>query len=264
MKATIQILATALASLLATVSEGQDCHSGAVTTHEAFLYGRFEVRMQSAAGDGIVSSFFQYNVDLDCNWPAENNEIDVEMTGNRSDSVQFTTHYPGPVGRTQIIPVGFNPHTGFHTYAFEWTPGVVRWFIDGELAYTQNQPFVRDLVHPMRILMNLWAADAPSWVGEWTGAPLPVASHYDYVSYASYTPGMGDTGDGQQLHVGVDRRVRRLGPEPLGSLRIRRLRSQLLHVCLVEGIGERRAAASANDSTRGPDSSRSRHVSPER
>ena len=127
-------------------------------THQAYQYGRFETRMQSAKGNGIVSSIFFYNIDLGCNWPAENNEIDIEMTGNRDASVQFVTHYPGPWGVSQIVPTPFNPHEGMHDYAFEWEPGVVRWFVDDSLVYTQNEPYVDRLVYPMRIMMNLYAA----------------------------------------------------------------------------------------------------------
>ena len=180
--------------LAATAAPGQECYSGEVASHEAFLYGRFEVRIQSAAGDGVVSSFFLYNLDVGCNWPDENNEIDIEMTGNRSESVQFTTHYPGPVFHTRIVPVDFDPHAGLHTYAIEWTPGRVQWFVDGVLAYTQDERFVQGLVHPMRIMMNLWAVDSPGWAGTWTGRPLPLATRYEHVSFARYTPGAGDTG----------------------------------------------------------------------
>ena len=175
-------------------AQAQECAGGAISTHESFLYGRFETRMQSAQGDGIVSSFFLYNVDLGCNWPAENNEIDIEMTGNLDNSVQFTTHYPGPWSVTQIVPTDFNPHQSMHEYAFEWEPGVVRWFIDGQLTYTQNASFVDGLVYPMRILMNLWAADSPSWVGDWDPTVLPVRASYDYVRYYAYTPGTGNAG----------------------------------------------------------------------
>ena len=178
----------------ASSAPGQECYSGEIATREAFLHGRFEVRMQSAAGDGVVSSFFLYNLDVGCNWPAENNEIDVEMTGNRDRSLHFTTHYPGPFGYTRIVPVDFSPHAGLHTYAIEWTPGRLLSFVCGMLAYTQDEPIVQGLIHPMRIMMNLWATDAPDWAGPWTGEMLPLATHYEYVSYARYTPGAGDTG----------------------------------------------------------------------
>ena len=172
---------------------GQDCVGGEIRTNEAYLYGRFEVAMRSAAGDGVVSSFFLYNADVGCNWPAENNEIDVEMTGN-SEQVFFTTHYPGPWYYSDTYSPTFNPHEGVHDYVIEWEPGIVRWFVDGVLVNVQDQDFVADLIHPMRIMMNLWAAEASTWVGVWDPAIMPVTSVYDYVRYAAYTPGMGNTG----------------------------------------------------------------------
>ena len=42
------------------------------------------------------------------NW----NEIDIEMTGNRDSSVQFTTHHPGTPNSWsygEIVDVDFNP-----------------------------------------------------------------------------------------------------------------------------------------------------------
>jgi beta-glucanase (GH16 family) len=180
---------------------GQDCIGGAITSNINYLHGRFEVRMQSAEGNGVVSSFFMYNVDLNCNWPAENNEIDVEMTGN-SEDVLFTTHYPGPTSHNDVFDVPYNPHNEMHDYAFEWEPGIVRWFIDGQLVNVQDQPFVSNLIHPMRIMMNLWAANTPSWVGIWDPAIMPVSSQYEWVKYYAYTPGIGNYGTGNSYTFG--------------------------------------------------------------
>lgn len=180
-------------------SYSQECIGGAIRTHEAYLYGRFEVAMKSAEGDGVVSSFFLYNIDLDCNWPEEVNEIDIEMTGN-NETVQFTTHYPpgnpggNPWSVTNDQTYGFNPHDSIHEYAFEWEPGVVRWFIDDQLVYVQDQAFVDGLIYPMRILMNLWAADAPTWTGVWDPSIMPLQSEYEYVKFYEHTPGTGNFG----------------------------------------------------------------------
>ncbi|NNC95638.1 MAG: family 16 glycosylhydrolase [Chitinophagales bacterium] len=176
----------------------QACTGGQIYTKEAFTHGRFEVKMQSAEGNGVVSSFFLYNLDLNCNWPAENNEIDIEMTGNK-DSLYFTTHYPGPWYYGDVYEPSFNPHDTMVEYAFEWTPGVVKWFVEGQLVYTQNQPFVSQLIHPMRIMMNLWAANAVSWVGPWDPSIMPVQSEYELVRYYSYTPGSGNSGSGNNF-----------------------------------------------------------------
>ena len=188
-----------LAVLITTLSpsswaQNDQCDGGAIKTHEAFLYGRFETRMSSTQGSGIVSSFFLYNWDLDCNWPAENNEIDIEMTGNLDNSVQFTTHHPYLTSVTDIVPTPFNPHTTMVDYAIEWEPNVVRWFINGEVTTFFTHQYIQELVHPMRIFMNLWAVENLNWTGEWDPTAMPGMSRYDYVKYYAYTPGTGNAG----------------------------------------------------------------------
>ena len=172
---------------------GQEYNGGAITTKDSYLYGRFEVAMQSIQGSGIVSSFFLYNIEVGCNWPEQNNEIDIEMTGN-TDSVYFTTHHPGPWHYGKAFNFDFNPHDTLQRYTIEWEPGVVRWFVDDELIYFQSESVISDLKYPMAVLMNLWASDAVSWVGEWDPSILPLSSKYDYVRYYSYNPGEGDAG----------------------------------------------------------------------
>lgn len=182
-----------LAFSISTHAQDQDATGAQVLTHEAYQYGRFEVRMQSAPGDGIVSSYFLYNIDLNCNWPAENNEIDIEMTGN-VDDVYFTTHYPGAWHIGEQWDVAFNPHDEMHDYAIEWEPGVVRWFVDGELTFIQDASYVAQLIHPLRVMMNLWVANATTWVGDWDASVLPRTSHYEWVKIYTHTPGEGDYG----------------------------------------------------------------------
>jgi len=179
-------------------SDWEGCSAGAIQTDESYLYGRFEVRMKSADGDGIVSSFFTYNTDWDSNIGNLNwNEIDIEMTGNRDSSVQFTTHHPGnpnswSIG--EIIDVDFNPHQEFHDYAIEWTPTSIKWFIDNEEVYDQGQSIVDDLNFSQKIMMNIWPAIWESWVGEWDEEDTPKHSYYDYVRYYNYSPGDGSYG----------------------------------------------------------------------
>jgi len=173
--------------------EAQECIGGNIATNEAFLYGRFEVSMQSARGNGVVSSFFLYNLDLGCNWPEENNEIDIEMTGD-DEGILFTTHYPGPWYYTDSLGMGFDPHAALHDYAIEWEPGIVRWFVDGQLANVQDHSFVAGLQYPLRVIMNLWVSKIPSWVGVWDPAIMPLESMYDYVKVYEYTPGTGNYG----------------------------------------------------------------------
>ena len=176
----------------------EGCTAGSMRTDQSYLYGRFEVRMKSVDSDGVVSSFFTYNTDWESNLGNLNwNEIDIEMTGNRDSSVQFTTHHPGDPNSWsygEIIEVGFNPHQDFHDYAFEWTPQYIKWFVDGEEVYQQSESVVDDLNLSQKIMMNVWPAIWSDWVGEWSNQDTPQHVYYDYVRYYAYSPGYGDYG----------------------------------------------------------------------
>ena len=51
---------------------------------------------------------------------------------------------------------------------------MVRWFVDGAMVYSQTGDDVLPLIHPMRIMMNLWISPNPDWVGDFDPAVLPV------------------------------------------------------------------------------------------
>lgn len=158
-------------------------------TREAYTYGRFEVRMQAAQREGMLASFFTYH-DGGGPW----NEIDLEILGRYSDDVQFNTITAGQNSHLRHQAVSFNPHLDFHTYAFEWTPAYVAWFIDGVEAYRQTEAHIAMLVSEQKIMMNVWKPAFTNWVGSWSDDVLPAFAYYDWVSYAAYTPGAGDTG----------------------------------------------------------------------
>ena len=186
-------------------SNWDGCSVGSLRTDESYLYGRYEVRMKSADGDGIVSSFFTYNTNWEDNLGNLNwNEIDIEMTGNRDNSVQFTTHHPGsPYSWSygEIIDVDFNPHYEFHDYAFEWTPDYIKWFIDGIQVYEQNESIVDDLNFSQQIIMNIWPAIWEDWVGEWNEQDTPKHAYYDYVKYYEYVPNTGNYGTNNNFQL---------------------------------------------------------------
>ena len=158
-------------------------------TLEPVLYGKFEARYKPAQGEGLVSSFFVYNDDTP-NTPWV--EIDIELLGRFKQIVDMNTMTPSSHLRTHFVP--FNTHLDFFEYGFEWTPDYVAWFINGEEVYRQTAVHVADLNHPVKIMMNIWNPVFDDWVGIWDERILPRFAHYDWVRYASYTPGNGDTG----------------------------------------------------------------------
>ena len=158
-------------------------------TLDSLLYGKFEARYKPAQGEGLVSSFFVYNDDYP-NTPWV--EIDVELLGRFKQVVDMNAMTPGSHLRTHYVP--FNTHLDFFEYGFEWTPDYVAWFINGEEVYRQTADHVADLNHPVKIMMNIWNPVFDDWVGFWDERVLPRFAYYDWVRYASYTPGSGDTG----------------------------------------------------------------------
>jgi len=185
-----------LVLLLVSPGRGKNYKGAELRTRESYLYGRFEVRYKASAGEGHVSTFFTYN-DID---PTESwNEIDIEIHGRYTDDVQITTITPRQMIHLRHQWVPFNPHLDFHLYAIEWTPDYVAWFIDGEEVYRQTEEHVLTLRRPQKIMMNIWNPAYHDWVGPWCDQILPRFAYYDYVSYASYTPGAGDTGTGHNF-----------------------------------------------------------------
>ncbi|MGQ9852274.1 MAG: family 16 glycosylhydrolase [Candidatus Oleimicrobiaceae bacterium] len=190
------LMAGTLVLLLLAPLRAKNYKGAELRTRESYLYGRFEARYRASAGEGHVSTFFTYNdIDPTVAW----NEIDIEIHGRYQDDVQVTTITPRQMIHLRHQWVPFNPHVDFHLYAFEWTPEYVAWFIDGKEVYRQTEEHILTLRRPQKIMMNIWNPAYRDWVGSWSDQILPRFAYYDYVSYASYTPGAGDTGTGRNF-----------------------------------------------------------------
>ncbi len=181
--------------LLPTILTAKVYKGGEYRTKASYLYGRFEVKMKAVQREGMLSSFFTYNdmVPFDSQkW----NEIDIEIMGRYSDDVQYNTITPGQTNHVGRRQTPFNPSLDFHTYAIEWTPSYVAWFIDGTESYRQTGSQIQTLIHPQKIMMNIWIQSVllQNWSGVWNENSLPAFAYYDFVSYSSFTPDSGTSG----------------------------------------------------------------------
>ena len=113
---------------------------GELRTINTYRYGRYEVRMKSALGSGVVSSFFTYRdfwsegLTGSQHW----NEIDLEWLGNHDDKVQTNLIIQNGWDLPELINLDINPHEDFHTYAFEWTPSYIAFFVDEQIKILDN------------------------------------------------------------------------------------------------------------------------------
>jgi len=124
-----------------------------------FKYGRIEARIKGPAGAGTWGAFWMLGADIDERlWPWCG-EIDVtELLGKTSDKSYgylhgLTSSYAGR-GSSVDMPNGFVNE--YHTYAIDWFPDQIDWYVDGVLFHSE-QKIDRDWVfdHEFYLIMNL-------------------------------------------------------------------------------------------------------------
>jgi len=153
--------------------------SGAITSykHYSFAYGYVETRAKVPAGKGLWSAVW-----LMTREPDSSQEIDVmEVLGSRKSTAHSAMHWGTLTERHQVandFEAG-DLSTGFHTYAMEWSPQEIVWFIDGVAVFktAENIPWDH-----MYLTANLAVGGRSSW----GGAPdadtvFPAQMQIDYI-----------------------------------------------------------------------------------
>ncbi|MDO7874212.1 family 16 glycosylhydrolase [Hymenobacter sp. ASUV-10] len=103
---------------------------------QTFRYGRMEASIKLPSAQGVWPAFWML-ADPN-NWP-NTGEIDIMEAKHRNPtSVAGTVHYNAGGARytSREYNGNVNLSVGFHTYAVEWGPNVVRWYIDNTLYHT--------------------------------------------------------------------------------------------------------------------------------
>ncbi len=152
-----------------------------------FTYGRVEARIDIPNGQGIWPAFWMLGANFpELGWPLSG-EIDILENVGEKNVVYGALHGPGYSGGGNIGGVyraDVNLDEGFHVYAIDWDPHVIRWYVDGELANLisvnalDGKQWVYD--HDFFLLMNVAVG------GYWPGYPdetteFPQEMIVDYV-----------------------------------------------------------------------------------
>jgi endo-1,3-1,4-beta-glycanase ExoK len=154
-------------------------------TQALYKYGTYTVQMQAAKGSGVVSAFFTY-INMSSNDSEEkNDEIDVEIPGARTTTLE-TTYYKLGKPTEHTIQLPFDASTAMHTYAIQWLPNSISWIVDGQTLYTATGSPSTMPTNASNLDLNFWTgtSELNDWLGpfNYTG-PL----HVVYGS-ASFTP----------------------------------------------------------------------------
>jgi beta-glucanase (GH16 family) len=136
-------------------------------------YGRFEARAQMPTGKGLWPAIWMLGDNISTvSWPACG-EIDfMETIGTDISTNHGSLHMPagyGPSG-TFKLPGGASFADAFHTFAIEWEPGTIRFYVDDQLYETRTQASVPagdtwEFEHPFFLLINVAVG------GQWPGSP---------------------------------------------------------------------------------------------
>ncbi|KAF2765799.1 concanavalin A-like lectin/glucanase [Teratosphaeria nubilosa] len=136
-----------------------------VSARSDFLFGSFRVGMKSTAINGTCGAFFFYHNDSE--------EIDMEMLskqqGSRSHLINLVNQSPesvasgyNAVNTSDFItwPLPFDPTADMHEYRFDWLPGRIDMFADGQWMRTfedsvPSSPGALHLIH--------WSNGDPGW-----------------------------------------------------------------------------------------------------
>lgn len=155
--------------------------SGEISTREAFLYGYFEARLRMPRGRGLVSAFFTYGRPAGIE---TRTEIDMELTGYDPSRIELVYHV-GEQAHLQVVQLPFDASADFHTYAFEWRPDRIRWYIDNRLVHTSSGEQVGELNQPQRLFSSLWNSERmPRWLGVIEPAEAPWVMTVSCIAYA--------------------------------------------------------------------------------
>ncbi|WP_193162320.1 PKD domain-containing protein [Microbulbifer hainanensis] len=157
--------------------------------------GRFEARIKVPDGTGMWSAFWMLPTDPTESWPISG-EIDImESTGQADEYVSGTLHYGQPYPDNEFTSNRLlsqpDPWSaGFHTYAVEWEPNEMRWYVDDQLYATLTPNDLSSSAYwtfenyQYHFLLNL--AVGGSLGGTVDDSQLPQTMQVDYVRVYDY------------------------------------------------------------------------------
>lgn len=146
-----------------------------------FKYGRVVARAKTPKGQGLWPAIWMMPAkEVYGNWPVSG-EIDImEVLGHQTNKTYGTIHYGTPHGQKQGV---YFTQDGapdfsddFHEYMIDWEPGELRWYVDGELFYTENNWFAKSRAgeffeYPAPFDQEFYIQMNLAVGGDWPGKP---------------------------------------------------------------------------------------------
>ena len=132
--------------------QGSSYTSGSIQTlgKVSFKYGLVEARIKVPSGPGIWPAFWAQGTDTrSVGWPADGEADIMEILGNDLGVNHATLHTSSgadasqPWQGTSAERCGCQLSAGYHTYAMEWSPGKIRFMLDGRTYGVETRQSVQ-------------------------------------------------------------------------------------------------------------------------
>lgn len=155
--------------------------SGRITTQNKhdYTYGLFEAKLKVPSGKGYLPAFWLMATDENIygQWP-RCGEVDImEIHGNATKTTYGTAHFGNPHAQSQgeYTLEGIDSFSaGYHTFACEWEPGSLKWYVDGRKIHEEHDwysttegqgtiTYPAPFDQPFYMILNL--AVGGSWIG---------------------------------------------------------------------------------------------------
>ena len=154
--------------------------AAAITSHDRYLFGRFEAIIMASNVPGVVTGFFLHR-------DSPRQEIDIEIAGNRTDRLLVNVFYnPGGEGAkfdygyrgaASYIDLGFDASESYHRFAIEWDQHEISWFVDNRLIHKRVDWDPTPIPHlPMALHMNAWPCRSKELAGQLTNRRFPTTT----------------------------------------------------------------------------------------
>lgn len=155
---------------------------GSIRRTEKTSFGRYEVTMQAARGDGVVTGFFTYSGPY---YGTQHDEIDIEFLGKDTTKMHVAWFVDGKL-TNRFVDLGFDAADRPRKYAFEWSPESILWFSDNEIIFEHHVGHGPVPQTPGYLFANIWAADPA--LDTWSGSAKSNWSAEAIVRRISFEP----------------------------------------------------------------------------
>lgn len=172
--------------------------SGQLRSNDTYGFGRYTAVLKAAAGNGVVTDFMKYSGGV-IGTPTD--LIGMHIQGEDPTRLQVSYFLAGVGAQYHTVQLGFNATAALHTYAFDWSAGSLRWYVDNAEVFSMAS--APPSTAEGYIVSDVWAAtpSTAALFGAYTGAPT--RAYFDSIAFEAAVSPVPEPASAALLSVGA-------------------------------------------------------------